>query len=110
MPPPSSAPRGRPFCGAKRLNSLVPVERIELPTFGLQSPVRCDFASSFKLALGVKKPRAKPKPTHRGKKNRKFTWTGRALDAVEDAVKGLQLSDFPITKRRFASRAYTISR
>lgn len=28
-------------------------------------------------AAGVKKSMAKPKPTHRSKKDRKLTWTGR---------------------------------
>jgi DNA-binding protein H-NS len=35
------------------------------------------FEALEEKAAGIKKPRAKPQPTHRSKKNRKLTWTGR---------------------------------
>jgi hypothetical protein len=44
----------------------------------------------YRLAkrIGVKKPRARPEPTHRSKKNRKLAWTGQGLNAKVDAGGG----------------------
>jgi H-NS histone family len=35
------------------------------------------FEALEEKAAGIKKPRAKPQPTHRSKKDRKLTWSGR---------------------------------
>ncbi|MHC2315199.1 DNA-binding protein H-NS [Bradyrhizobium diazoefficiens] len=54
-------------------------------------------------AAGVKKTRAKPKPTHRSKKDRKLTWSGRGSMPrwMREEMKALRLKPdaFLITKR-----------
>lgn len=53
-------------------------------------------------AAGVKKTRAKPKPTHRSKKDRKLTWSGRGSMPrwMREEMKALKLkpSAFLIVK------------
>lgn len=61
------------------------------------------LAAAEQKAAAVKKTRAKPKPTHRSKKDRKLTWSGRGSMPrwMREEMKALKLKPdaFLIAKR-----------